>query len=207
MSLVSVLPGFALTCFLLALVPGQGVAMVLRQTLLGGPKAAVWSVTGNSTGLVIWGAMSALGLSLIFKTNPTAYAILKWSGVAFLAFLAVQTAWQLRKIEGKFDIEGEGSVTPGAAFRVGLFTNLTNVKAAVFAVAFLPAYVPTSMSLGAGVFILGCVWALVSMCWYLVMIFTVDKSSKFLANAKARKALTMASAVGLLLLALWLAVS
>lgn len=181
--------------------------MVLRQTLLGGPKAAVWSVSGNSSGLVVWGAMSALGLSLIFKTNPTAYAILKWSGVAFLLFLAIQTAWELKKTSGKFDLEGSSATTAGAAYRVGLFTNLTNVKAAVFAVAFLPAYVPSSFPLGLGVFVLGCVWAMVSMSWYLVLIFSVDKSSKFLSNPKARRSLTLASAVGLLGLGLWLAFS
>lgn len=207
MVIVTVLPGFALTCFLLALVPGQGVAMVLRQTLLGGVKAAVWSVAGNSTGLVVWGAMSSLGLSLVFRDNALAYGILKWAGVAFLVFLAVQTLWELRKASGKFDLNGKASSSSLAAYRVGLFTNLTNVKAAVFAVAFLPAYVPKDFSLGLGIFILGLVWATVSMSWYLVMIFSVEKSSRFLENPKARRVLTLASALGLILLALWLAFS
>jgi threonine/homoserine/homoserine lactone efflux protein len=39
MQLIKVLPGFALTTLILAMVPGQGVAMVLRQSLLGGSRA------------------------------------------------------------------------------------------------------------------------------------------------------------------------
>ena len=38
--LLAVVPAFALTALLLAIVPGQGVAMVLRQSLVGGSRAA-----------------------------------------------------------------------------------------------------------------------------------------------------------------------
>jgi threonine/homoserine/homoserine lactone efflux protein len=39
-SLLLNIPAFFATTFLLAMVPGQGVAMVLRQSILGGRKAA-----------------------------------------------------------------------------------------------------------------------------------------------------------------------
>jgi threonine/homoserine/homoserine lactone efflux protein len=80
------------------MVPGQGVAMVLRQSILGGRRSAFYSVIGNSTGLFIWGSLSAFGLSVIFAQSQTAYSILKWSGVAFLFFLSIQTLLTLRKV-------------------------------------------------------------------------------------------------------------
>ena len=196
-----------LTAFLLAMVPGQGVAMILRQSILGGTRAAVFSVIGNSSGLVIWGTLSSLGLSAIFAASQSAYKILKWCGVAFLAFLSVQTLFQLRNESGKFEITGETFASPGSAYRLGIFTNLTNVKAAVFAVAFLPAFVPKEINLGLGIFILGWVWAFTSMSWYLILIAMVDRSSSILSKPPVRRALTAVSALGILALAIGLALS
>jgi threonine/homoserine/homoserine lactone efflux protein len=210
MSLLANLPAFIATTFLLAMVPGQGVAMVMRQTILGGTKTAILSVLGNSTGLIIWGFASSIGLSAIFRDSPTAYAILKWCGVAFLAYLAIQTAFQLRKEQGKFGVDETQARpvnnSPFAAYRVGLFTNLTNVKAAVFAVAFLPVYVPKDLAIGAGIAILGFVWAAVSTSWYLLLIGSMSKAQVWLQRPRVRRGLTAASAVGLACLAVALAI-
>ena len=164
--LLKIFPAFALTALLLSIVPGQGVAMVLRQSIVGGSRAAFTSVAGNSTGLLIWGAASAIGLSQVFARSQTAYNVLKYSGVAFLIFLSAQTLWTLRNEFGEFDFDGSAHVGRGPAFRLGLLTNLTNVKAAVFAVAFIPAFVPKEFPLGPGIFILACVQASVSTSWY-----------------------------------------
>lgn len=205
--LLKVIPAFAFTAFLLAVVPGQGVAMVLRQSLVGGKRAALYSVMGNSAGLIIWGAMSAVGLSAIFAKSHTAFAILKFAGVAFLVGLAIQTLFELRKESGKFEVTGTAKVNFLPAFRLGLLTNLTNVKAAVFAVAFIPQFVPKSFSLGWGIFILACVQASVSSAWYSSLISAVDKASVFLARPRVRRALTGVSAVGILFLAVGLLLS
>jgi threonine/homoserine/homoserine lactone efflux protein len=181
--------------------------MILRQSILGGTRAAVISVVGNSSGLVIWGTLSSLGLSAIFAASSTAYNILKWSGVGFLAFLSLQTLAQLKNASGRFETTGEAFSTPVAAYRLGIITNLTNVKAAVFAVAFVPAFVPEEFSLGWGIFILGWVWALTSMSWYLILIAMVDRASTFLAQPRVRRALTALSALGILGLAIGLAFS
>lgn len=204
---LSNVPAFMVTAFLLAMVPGQGVAMILRQSILGGTRAAIYSVIGNSSGLVIWGTLSSLGLSAIFAASATAYNILKWSGVAFLAFLSIQTLAQLKNQSGRFETTGEVRASAASAYRLGIITNLTNVKAAVFAVAFVPAFVPKEFNLGLGIFLLGFVWALTSMSWYLILIAMVDRSSEVLAKPKVRRALTAVSALGILFLAIGLALS
>ena len=119
MALLHIIPAFALTALVLAMVPGQGVAMVLRQTMIGGARCAYISVAGNSLGLVIWGLASAIGLSQVFAHSHLAYNILKFAGVAFLVFLAVQTLIELRNVAGKFRVDGQARVRPrgGAAPR------------------------------------------------------------------------------------------
>ena len=204
LKLIEIIPAFALTALLLAIVPGQGVAMVLRQSLIGGKRAAFYSILGNSTGLVIWGSMSAIGLSVIFARSHLAFNVLKYLGVAFLLGLAIQTLLQLKREFGKFDTSSGAKTSAGAAYQLGLFTNLTNVKAAVFAVAFIPQFVPKHFALGTGIFILCLVQATVSFSWYSVLILAVDKSSVFLARPKVRRTLTGISGITFLAIALLL---
>ncbi len=137
--------------------------MVLRQSIVGGPKAAFLSSIGNCAGILIWSVSSAIGLSAIFTESETAYLILKWSGVVFLTFISAQTFLSLRKEFGKFDLESHEESTAWGSFRLGLITNLTNAKAAVYAVAFIPAFIPKQTSLGFGIIALGAVWALAAV--------------------------------------------
>ena len=161
---------------------------------------------GNTTGLIVWGVLSSVGLSAIFQASPTAFNILKWAGVAYLTLLSVQTLLQLKNQAGKFEYEsGEKAKGFGPAFRIGITTNLTNVKAAVFSVGLVPQFVPDSFNLGWGILILSCIWAVISMSWYSLMITIVDKSSKWIQKPKVRRALTAFSAVGIAALAIGLA--
>lgn len=206
-TLLENLPSFVLATTLLVMIPGQGVAMVLRQSIIGGPKAAFLSSIGNCLGILIWSASSAIGLSAIFTRSDTAYSILKWSGVLFLTFISGQTFLSLRKEFGKFDLENNAVTSAWASFRLGLITNLTNAKAAVYAVAFIPAFIPKDTSLGFGIIMLGTVWALISIIWNIGLIWTVKKSSAYIQKPVVRRALTAISALGILGIAIGLALS
>jgi threonine/homoserine/homoserine lactone efflux protein len=199
------LPSFIVATALLVMIPGQGVAMVLRQSIIGGPKAALLSSIGNCLGILIWSVSSAIGLSAIFTRSDTAYSILKWSGVLFLTFISAQTFLSLRKEFGKFDLESSEVTSAWTSFRLGLITNLTNAKAAVYAVAFIPAFIPKETSLGFGIIFLGAVWALISILWNVGLIWTVKKSSSYIQKPSVRRALTAISAIGILGIAVGLA--
>lgn len=205
--LLVAVPPFAFTTLLLVMVPGQGVAMVLRQSILGGSNAAFFSALGNCVGILTWSASSAIGLSAIFASSHTAYSILKWSGVLFLVVVSGQTLLTLKNEFGKFDLESKAEMNTWKSFRLGLVTNLTNVKAAVYAVAFLPAFVPNDFSLALGIFIFGGIWALVSITWNIFLIWSVKKSATFIQRPVVRRVLTAISAIGIMFLAVGLALS
>ncbi|CAN2201042.1 RhtB Putative threonine efflux protein [Candidatus Nanopelagicaceae bacterium] len=205
--LLLAVPAFAFTTLLLVMVPGQGVAMVLRQSIMGGSKAAFLSALGNCAGILTWAISSAIGLSAIFARSHTAYTLLKWSGVIFLVVVSIQTLMTLRNEFGKFDLDSKSEMNSLSSFRLGLVTNLTNVKAAVYAVAFLPAFVPKDFSLGWGIFIFGSIWALVSISWNIFLIWTVKKSATYIQKPMVRRVLTGISALGIMFLAVGLALS
>ena len=80
--------------------------MILRQAIMGGPRTAYTTLLGTSSALILWGSLSAIGLSQIFARSHTAYNILKYTGVAYLVFLSLQTLWEARKEYGRFDYSG-----------------------------------------------------------------------------------------------------
>ena len=201
------LPSFVFATALLVMSPGQGVAMVLRQSIIGGPKAALLSSIGNCAGILIWSISSAIGLSAVFTQSDLAYSILKWAGVIFLSLISIQTFLSLRKEFGRFDLESTVTTSTWGSFRLGLVTNLTNAKAAVYAVAFIPAFIPQEAPLGLGIITLGATWAMVSIIWNIGLIWTVKKSSHFIQRPNVRRVLTAISAVGILAIAAGLAIS
>jgi threonine/homoserine/homoserine lactone efflux protein len=206
-ALLENLPSFIFATTLLVMIPGQGVAMVLRQSIIGGPKAAFLSSLGNCLGILTWSVSSAIGLSAIFSRSDTAYSILKWSGVLFLTFISAQTFLSLRKEFGKFDLDSNEVTSTWASFRLGLITNLTNAKAAVYAVAFIPAFIPKEASLGFGIIALGAVWAFISIIWNIGLIWMVKRSSSYIQKPSVRRVLTAISAIGILGIAVGLALS
>jgi len=181
--------------------------MVLRQSIVGGPKAALLSSIGNCLGIMIWSISSAVGLSAIFTESETAYLILKWTGVIFLTLISAQTFYSLREEFGKFDLDSKCQISDWGSFRLGLVTNLTNAKAAVYAVAFIPAFIPQQSSLAIGIITLGAVWAIISIAWNIGLIWTVKKSSIYIQKPQVRRVLTATSAIGILGIAISLAVS
>jgi len=186
---------FIATTWLLAMLPGVGQALMLRQTLTGGPCAAVPTILGTATGLLIWSMAAGVGISAAVLAVPAAYQTLLIGGGLFLAAIGVRTLYATRR--GAVADGGDDGVTPQLARRTayvsGLATNLGNPKAGVFAISLLPAFAGTGdllSTLG-----LGIVWAAVTTTWYLVFVKLVSRGRSFATRPRAQKALGYTSGI------------
>ena len=203
---VRILLNFVATTWLLAMLPGVGQALMLRQTLTDGPRIAVATIFGTATGLVIWSAAAGAGLSAALLANPSIYRALLLAGGGVLVVIGLRTVFSAvcRPAAGAaghltgVDREPSGRM----AYVAGLATNLGNPKAGVFALALLPAFS------GAGGFLptlgLGIVWATVTACWYLVFVWLVSRGSSYLTQPTAQMWLSVLS--GCVLVAVGIAV-
>ena len=80
---------FVAASFLIALSPGPGTAMVLRQSVHG-RKAALATVFGMEVGVACWAVAAALGLSVLLTASEIAYHALRIGGAVFLIYLGVR---------------------------------------------------------------------------------------------------------------------
>jgi threonine/homoserine/homoserine lactone efflux protein len=194
-----VLVRFVATTWLLAMLPGVGQALMLRQTLTDGPRAAVATILGTSTGLVIWSVAAGAGLSAAVLANPAVYRALLLAGGVLLAGIGGRTLWAAIRERGH---TAEPSTSPPprgsrrAAYLAGVATNLANPKAGVFAITLLPAFA------GVGGFLptvrLGLIWSAVTASWYLVFVLLMSRGRTFITRPGAQRALGAVSGVVLM---------
>lgn len=119
--------------------PGPDMLYIASRSLSGGRRAGIISAFGTCTGLFFHTMAAALGLSALLIVWPLAYLVVKWLGVAYLAYLGVRIL---------LDRQGPGALTQGnrrqpgwwPVFRQGAFVNIMNPKIALFFLAFLPQF-------------------------------------------------------------------
>jgi len=136
------LPAFLAIAVVVVLTPGPATALVVRNSLRGGPRAAWATTAGNSTGILAWALASVLGISALVAASEAAFAVLKIAGAAVLVWLGVQ-AWR-RSRRGLPPAPRERRA--GGHYREGVLTSLANPKLAVFFVALFPQFVPDGAS-------------------------------------------------------------
>ena len=166
------LVGFAVLAGLLVLVPGLDTALVLRSTLRGSRATAFATAFGIASGLFIWATVVTLGLAQLLTTYPTISTVLELIGAAYMGWIGVSLLIAAARTEEVSDVLTDLAPTTSVAknFRLGLFTNLLNPKAAAFYLAVLPQFLPTELSLIAGGLILAAIHAIETMLWFGILI-------------------------------------
>ncbi len=137
---------FFIAALVVALAPGPDNLFVLAQSATHGAKAGFCVICGLCTGIVIQVCLLILGVSALIAASPVAFFVLQCCGAAYLVYLAYKS-FQVRAGVVKLDADnadednaaGEGA---GLSFRKlyprGIIMNLTNPKAVLFALSFIP---------------------------------------------------------------------
>jgi threonine/homoserine/homoserine lactone efflux protein len=188
-----------------ALVPGPSTAIIVRLSVMSGRRAGVASMLGNETGVVLWGLAAAFGLSALLLASQIAYDVMRILGAVFLVTVGARALWQARR--GQDGVVEDVPAPAGSwrAYRLGLLTSFANPKAGVFAVSFLPQFVPHGAPVLPVLVLFSVVWALVDVVWYLVVIWLAGRAGRALRRPVVRRWLERISGAVLVGLGLRLA--
>jgi threonine/homoserine/homoserine lactone efflux protein len=199
---------FAVASLLVSMAPGLTTVVIMRQSVRFGRSAGVAAVVGNETGWLLWSVAAALGLSALLLASQLAYDAMRITGAIVLAFLGVKIVWQARR--GAFVQPGkaetpEQSPSRWQSYRLGLMTNLANPKAGVFAIAFLPQFVPAGAPVPATLLLLAIASTLIDLIWYLAVVVLITRAKQLFQRPAIRRRLEYVSGTVLMALALRLA--
>ena len=132
---------FALVAFIGIATPGPTVLLALTNGSRFGVRRACFGMVGAIlSDFVLIGAV-ALGLGALLAASEFWFSVVKWIGVAYLAFLGIM----LLRSKGTLDqslraMEG-GSGAARAVFLKSFLVAVTNPKGYLFFSAFLPQFI------------------------------------------------------------------
>lgn len=172
MDIFGAIASFAVVVGLLTLTPGLDTALILRTSLLSGRRPAWGVVLGIQIGTLLWGALTAAGISALLAASQFAYDVVRWAGAVYLVWMGVRMLWESRGGDsavtaGPEQLEGGGFL---AGLRRGLLTNLLNPKMGVFYVAVLPQFMPDGVPHAAMGLLLASVHVCEGLLWSALLI-------------------------------------
>ncbi|GHA53912.1 LysE family translocator [Streptomyces purpurascens] len=191
--LTSVL-AFVGAAFLIAMVPGPSTVVILRRAVVNGRRTGMATVLGNECGVLLWGLAAAFGLSALLLASQVAYDVIRMTGAAVLVWMGTRALWQARRARQPDQGSAEGAaVSLRRAFRQGLVTNFANPKAGVFAVSFLPQFVPHGAPLLPRLLAFSVIWAVVDLIWYLPLVWLAGRVGQVLQRQSVRRRMEQVS--------------
>lgn len=140
--------------------PGPDFAIVLKQVINQGRRAAIYSSIGIGLGIMLHVVYSILGLSLLIKSTPMLYNIMLYAAAGYLFYIGVLALRSQPTEEMAHDNGLSGSIItkqPAStqqpkpqsnwqAFRLGFVTNGLNPKATLFFLSLFSVVVAPSTS-------------------------------------------------------------
>ncbi|MEN9325469.1 MAG: hypothetical protein RL414_1223 [Actinomycetota bacterium] len=138
---------------------------------------------GITSGLFVWGAFAALGISAILQASQTAFNTLKIVGVIYMVWMGVgfiRNSFN-KEIVAPVDTRKIGK---RQTFTTGLLSNLLNPKAGVFYLSVLPQFIPAdSNHLLFGLGLTG-IHAAITIIYFVALILFIDTLKAFFLRPK-----------------------
>jgi threonine/homoserine/homoserine lactone efflux protein len=183
---------FAGVAALIVVVPGPDMALVLRNGVLHGRRAAVATALGINAGLVLWALAAALGIAAVLHASGTAFTTLKLLGAAYLVWLgarALLDAWR-----GTGDpVQAGLPHRRSSPFRQGLLSNLFNPKIALVYTTLIPQFVDRGGSEIVQTFVLAGVFIAMGLAWLTAYALLVARVGALLRRPSVRRLVSAVS--------------
>ena len=129
---------FAIALALAAGSPGPSLAALVAQVLARGWRAVMPFLVAMWLGELVWLTMAVVGLAAVAEAFHTGFLVIKWLGVAYLAFLA----WKMWT--APVDTAGARMPEPRSGLKMflsGMSLTLGNPKIMLFYLALLPTLI------------------------------------------------------------------
>jgi threonine/homoserine/homoserine lactone efflux protein len=169
---------------LVIVTPGQDTALTIRNSLLGGRRAGVFTALGVSSGQAVWALATSIGIAALIVAFEPAFLALKLAGAAFLVYLGAQALYAAIRGHRTEHRSTGGTLDGATALRQGLLSNLGNPKMAVFFTSLLPQF-GSSFPVLLG---LGLVFCLMTFTWLTAYAFAVAKAGDLLRRPAIKRA-------------------
>ncbi len=182
--------------------PGPSFVLIARTSVAYSRADGLAAAIGMGIGGMVFSILAMLGVQAVLQSVPILYLGLKVLGGLYLINMAVQI-W--RSAHTDFQVSNNTSSGQGAgltsSFRIGLFTQLSNPKTAIYYGSIFSALLPVDMGFTAMIIMALLIFFLEST-WYSIVALVLSSSAPRSVYIAARTYLDRLAAVVIALLGL-----
>lgn len=160
--------------------PGPDFVAVLRTAMRSGARTASATAMGVMAGIALWIVLALVGFSALVEAQPWIATAMRVAGALFLVGFGLHILWGLWRSRGSAAGAHPAADAPtaprstGAAFRLGLATNVANPKALVFFGALFSTLLPPDLSWAARGGVLLMMLA-IGTAWFLLVAWAASR--------------------------------
>jgi RhtB (resistance to homoserine/threonine) family protein len=151
--------------------PGPDMAIVTRNTLLGGRAGGLQTSLGVLTGNLVHIAYCVLGIGWLISQSIVAFAVLRYAGAAYLVYLGTVSLFA-RDINGPQPSAGF-SRNAGTWYLQGFINNILNPKGTLFYLGVFTMVI-TPETAAVTTLLLIVIMMLISAGFWLFFVATLD---------------------------------
>jgi threonine/homoserine/homoserine lactone efflux protein len=190
---------FFIAAIVVALAPGPDNLFVLAQSATHGAKAGFCIICGLCTGIMVQTGLLVVGVSALIAASPVAFFVIQCLGAAYLVYLAyrsfqvragvvVSSEFGVRNSESgvrNSELDKSQSLSARRLYLRGIIMNLTNPKAILFALSFIPPAVKMDSPLSPSVqmLILGSEFVMATFIVFGTVALLAGAVKKFMLNS------------------------
>ena len=174
------------TVFMLgAMSPGPSLAVVLRNTMIGGRRQGVMTGIGHGIGFGIYAFLAAAGIATALKNIEPTEQILKWGGIVLLLWLGYNFL-KASMGEAYKSIDENHGPSDRAGFLQGFAIALLNPKILAWMLALYAPFIEANISTET-LFGMGLLGMAIDGTWYVTVATILTRGegvSKLRAQAR-----------------------
>jgi RhtB (resistance to homoserine/threonine) family protein len=189
-------------------VPGPDTAIVTKNVLIHGRRAALGTSLGVTAGLSVWTLAAAVGVASVVRASAVAFTIVKLIGAVYLVWLGLQALRDARHTRSAGRTPGTEKTMMGmlAGFRQGLLSDLANPKIGIFFTSLLPQFVDPGRPVLLPFLALGAVFVLMTVLWLSAYCLVAARAAETLQRPRVKAGLDRVTGIVLVGLGIRLAI-
>ena len=175
--------------------PGPSLAVILRNTVIGGRVRGLACAIGHGIGFGFYAVTVVFGLVIVMEQNPEIFSSMQALGALFLLYLGFE---MIRHPE----VELEYSSGKREGFLEGFFIAFLNPKIAVFMLAVLSSVLHPDLSTGTK-WIIAVMGMTIDTIWYALVALTLSNSIILTKIKDNQRPLNIMTGILMIFLAIW----
>jgi len=144
---------------------GPSQLLMMSHSIQHGIKGASWTIFGDLSANALQMLAAAFGLAALIATSAQAFNVIKWLGVAYLAWIGFKLFFSKPQ---ELKISGQLQKPRLRLFRQGFITSSANPYAVIFFAALFPQFIDPSLATLPQVAILGGTYLIVDGIFLLI---------------------------------------